>query len=196
MSTLTTAITIDAQGAGLMLLRARGLAEMVPDLVEGGVMFAVQEHVRTHYQGKPNKLGAPGTGYWEKVIQSAQSVVSGEAVTVTLRGIGLAMKYHGGTILPGKGISKKTGKPTRMLAIPVAAEAYGKTPGMFGNLEREGNGLFAPVAGKGFGAQLFRLARKARIKPDANILPPAGVVVAACETAFADAVRGLDAAAV
>jgi len=186
MSALTATFTLEIEAAKLQLLRTdERLRTRMAGAIMGTVMHLCEEHLDRHYVGKPNKLGGSSTGYWGKVLKSIAGTMAGDTVTVTMSGVGLAMKYYGGVIKPSGRISSVTGKPITRLAIPIDAAAHGKVPAMFGkSLIRVGGGLFSPLAGRQIGQQLFILAKQATIKPDKNILPADIVVQTRCAQAI------------
>jgi hypothetical protein len=85
---------------------------------------------------RPNKMGGQRTHFFADAARSVQTPqVAGGTATVSINHIGLAQRLLGGTITAGHNISSKTGQLTSLLAVPAQAEAYGKTPGEFSDLE-------------------------------------------------------------
>ena len=96
-----------------------------------GVRKLLQQHFKMRDQ-TPNQLGGKRTHFWLDVYKSTQLGEVTDSYAVV--GIGDARfggKLHDNTITPGKGISSKTGAPTRNLSIPVDPEAYGRRPAVF-----------------------------------------------------------------
>ena len=177
---MTITLAISEAQAALLRQDATLRTGMAPGLSVAAEQ-SVKDHLVAHYTQKPNKLGGASTGYWRAVHDSAKAVtvINGEAsytTTVTLSGVGLRMKLEGGVIVP-KGVNKETGKPLQYLTIPVIAEAHGKTASEFPFLKPRGGALAKPQEGSRFGTAYFILARKAVIKPDPNIFPPAATVL-------------------
>ncbi|MCW1926290.1 hypothetical protein OKA05_27295 [Luteolibacter arcticus] len=56
--------------------------------------------------------------FWADVAGSVSSEVSGSGAVVKVSELGVRLRYEGGTLTPGKGISSYTGRATRALAIP------------------------------------------------------------------------------
>ncbi len=145
---------------------------------------------------KPNKLGGASTGYWADVRNGVSGKGTATGATVTARGLGLSMKFDGGVVRPGKGISSYTGKPTQYLSIPVHPSAHGKRPGDFGKslflVQLHGPGAAAGLvrkegrknarAGRRRGTLLFVLTREAKIKADKNIIPRADAIISRMQT--------------
>jgi hypothetical protein len=187
MSAVT--ITLDLTAAQSALIKAD---KALSDGMEGGLTIAaekvVHDHLRAHYVNKPNRLGAASTKYWDRVDKSVTATTTSNGTAsfnteVTLSGVGLWMKFHGGIIKPSGRISSVTGKPIRFLTIPVIAEAHGKTASEFPFLKARGKFLdggggvlYKPQEGSDFGTVYFILTRQAKIKPDPNILPPASAI--------------------
>ncbi len=102
--------------------------------------FAVADLVRRHLfsldDERANKMGGERTHFYSNAAKSVQlPVKSGAGAGFVITWIGLAQRWLGGHIEAGEGTSSSTGGPTRYLAIPARAEAYGKTPGEFNDLE-------------------------------------------------------------
>lgn len=185
MATITLSIDLSAAEARIRALEKAAVQDLGP-VVQMAAEEEVKRHLTAEYCNRPNKLGAPSTGYWRTVRDSAESELQSggtgtPSVTVTLRGVGLAMKLTGGTIYPSGRISSVTGKPIQFLTIPVNALAHGRTVSDFGQgVERVGGGLFKKMPGRAYGEQLFILAKQARIKADPNIWPSAQRMQTAC----------------
>jgi hypothetical protein len=75
-------------------------------------------------------------GYWDKAADSIQQPnIESDGVSVSVNKPGVALHYFGGTVKPGKSISRFTGRPTTLLTLPARTEAYGKSAGEFNNLK-------------------------------------------------------------
>lgn len=74
-------------------------------------------------------------GQTAKATSNPQPVGPG-VVTIGIDKVGFAQRWLGGPIYAGRGVSSKTGKLTKYLAIPASGtEAEGKTPADFPNLQ-------------------------------------------------------------
>ena len=149
-----------------------------PETLLPGLQIELQrvmtDHLTANYASKPNKLGAPSTGYWKDVIETMDSEIVGDTVRLDLSQRGIALHFFGSAGLPGgkvvpKGISEITGKPITRLTIPAIPAAHGKSvaeiPGLkFGQWDK-GFGL-----GKD-GTLFFWLARSVTISADPAIIP-------------------------
>lgn len=82
-----------------------------------------QNHFRN---APPNKYGYPSTGFWKDAVRATNYTASDFGVTINVNKIGVRQRLQGGDIFPVKG---------KYLAIPARAEAYGKAPGEFNNLQ-------------------------------------------------------------
>lgn len=87
---------------------------------------AMRNALISHFRLKnvtPNRLGGTRTNFWLAVANSCSApVVNGSGVLVRINHPHAAIHVYGGHITP---------KKARMLAIPVAAEAHGKSPRVF-----------------------------------------------------------------
>lgn len=146
-----------------------------------------QAHLDQHYVGRPNKLGGASTGYWTRVRNSVGGTPTASGATITASGPGLKMKFDGGTVTPGKGISSYTGKPTAFLSIPVHPSAHGKRPADFPRGSFFLVQLHGPASAAGLvlksgrskkrGTLMFVLSRSVNIKSDRAIAPRADEMI-------------------
>lgn len=84
---------------------------------------------------RANKLGGACTHFYMKAGDSVSDpTATGNTFSFNITKLGLAQRWLGGDIEAGKGISSATGEPTKFLAIPARAEAYGKPPSAFPDL--------------------------------------------------------------
>lgn len=149
-------------------------------------------------QSRPNALGGARTHFWGRAASATYSRPTASGADVITAQTGVQHQRYGGDIKPSGRGSAVTGKAIARLAIPARAEAHGKTPGDFPNLQlevfRSGGkylvGLAEPVSQevsytksgkvrKGKlrgGAILFWLVRSAHKDPDAGVYPPDGLV--------------------
>ncbi|MBS5508311.1 MAG: hypothetical protein KHX31_06720 [Akkermansia sp.] len=152
------------------------LASQVPDLKK--VMgVAMRNALISHFRVKnatPNRLGGTRTNFWLAVANSCSApVVNGSGVMVRINHPHAAIHVYGGRITP---------KKAKMLAIPVTAEAHGKSPRVFSDLRpvwREGR----PV-GLALGEKMYYVFKKRVWVPrDPRALPPDDKVRKAVTTA-------------
>jgi hypothetical protein len=108
---------------------------------------AAAELTRDHLfalDSRANKLGGPRTHFYSAAAKSVSLPrASGGIVAFDVTKIGLALRWLGGTVHAGAGISSATGGPTKYLAIPARTEAVGKPPSEFPDLQfipRRGGG--------------------------------------------------------
>lgn len=114
----------------------------------------VLEHTRNHL------LALPGKSFYRDAAQSLERVSTAQDDEVRITQRGVALQHYGGTVEPGKGLSSKTGKPTKFLAIP-SALAKGKSPRLFQDLS------YVPVKNGGkVAALLMRVPEAARTTAD------------------------------
>ena len=116
----------DAGMAGeTALVGARAAANFTKDY-----LFSLDE-------SQPNRLGGARTHFYSQAAKSVENPTQSGAgdVAFNINKAGLAQRWLGGTIRAGAGTSSATGGPTKYLALPARAEAHGKTPGEFDDLE-------------------------------------------------------------
>ena len=147
-------------------------------LAEAGARGISQLIVR-HLRRKPaNRRGFPSRGYWAAAADSVSVLPSsGGTAAVEIAKEGVALHYYGGTVLPKDG--------GKALAIPLAAQVYGKKPSEWSGFRRGDEAgdddvlqLFWPKnSAHGFlkhrdsGDLLYLLVPKATIKADPDVLP-------------------------
>ena len=154
----------------------------------------VRDHLFALDAERPNQLGGPRTHFYANAAKSVTTPEpDGPDATFTITQIGLAQRWLGGEIKPGGGTSSVTGNPTKYLAIPARAEAYGKTPGEFNDLEfrktatggllveslqtgvsigrRTRHGRTVTRGNEAGGLVMFWLVTSVNQKPDPTVLP-------------------------
>lgn len=86
----------------------------------------LREHFRERNQ-EPNKRGWPKQDFWNRIRKAtALAGVDASGATIAISDPAITQKIHGGEIKPKEG---------KYLALPAIAEAYGKSPRSFNNLE-------------------------------------------------------------
>lgn len=184
--------------------RARINQDDVAHVGGRGVANLLRDHYFQLDRSLPNKLGGPRTHFWGQVARSVQNpVTQGGAAAVSINHVGLAQRLFGGIIRAGRSISSATGKLTQFLSIPARAEAYGKTPGQFNDLEfvptRRGGGMLVQTyqslvgwhkRSKSWlrhevgGLVMFWLVKEVDQKPDPRALPREEFITAAATNAM------------
>ncbi|HXI73455.1 MAG TPA: hypothetical protein VNN22_24190 [Verrucomicrobiae bacterium] len=82
---------------------------------------------QNHFIHAPtNKYGYPTTGFWPAAARATNWSAVADGVNINVNQIGIRQRFMGGDIFPVH---------AKNLAIPARAEAYGKTPGEFNNLQ-------------------------------------------------------------
>lgn len=191
-------VSADPTGIKMMVKEIKeNLAPAVADAAARGISNLLYNHFlkRNERTGRP---GWPKSDYWADAAESVivSSWQNGDAV-VMARASGLLMHRDGGTILPKRG---------RFLAIPIHPMVAGIWPREV--MQREKDVKLIPVrGGKGEGyllalqvtdevkLPLWRLARKATLKPDPSVLPTLEEQTEAATTAgkaALDALTGKD----
>ena len=174
------------------------LADLLPPaavLAEAGAR-GVSNAVVRHLRRRPaNRRGFPSRGYWADAADSVSVLPSaGGTATVEISKEGAALHYEGGTVRPKDG--------GRALAIPLAAEVYGRKPSEWSGFRRGGEAgdddvlqLFWPKNSRhGFlkhrdtGDLLYLLVPKATIKADPSVLPSDGEMLDAAREGIMEAV--------
>lgn len=152
------------------------LAAQVPALKK--VMgIAMRNALISHFRAKngtPNRLGGTRTNFWLAVANSCSApVVNGSGVMVRINHPHVAIHVYGGRVTP---------KKAKMLAIPVTAEAHGKSPRVFSDLRPVWSGG-RPV-GLALGGKMYYVLKKGvRVPRDPQALPPDDKVRKAVTTA-------------
>jgi hypothetical protein len=161
----------------------------------------VANRLRSHYdhlhQTRPNKLGGKRVNFWLGVKRSVQNpVLSGNAAVVAINHVGIRQRLQGGIIRPGRGTNRRTGRPIRLLAIPIHPDAYGRRPAerddldfipgkrgggvlvqsrmtniRLGRRRKDGSRKITPESTT-TGIALYALVRQVVQRPDPTVLPP------------------------
>jgi hypothetical protein len=153
--------------------------KMEPERCCKVIARASAQLVRDHLSGVSRARHRPG-GRFNFYADAARSV-HGEAsppdVRIHIPHTGMALRYKGGTVRASGQVSKVTGRPIKMLAIPIeGTKAQGHTPGDFTDLflvkvKESKRAYLARKRGKGTIEMMFRLVPETKHKPDATVLP-------------------------
>jgi len=112
-----------------------GRMQRVSEVMARAVVGLFVERYRQFDRTRPNALGGTRTHFWGAVAKSVHAAnITPQGFDVDVTHVGVRLRWLGGTVTPGKGISCKTGRPTRMLTIPVDAEAHGRRACEYDNL--------------------------------------------------------------
>jgi hypothetical protein len=104
---------------------AAKIAAIAPNRLNQSVAHSAVRLTKLKLLSLPhNKRGWAPTNFYKRAAASVISTVLPEGVLISIPQIGIRQRYQGGEIKP---VNKK------FLAIPVAEEAYGKTPADFGD---------------------------------------------------------------
>jgi hypothetical protein len=124
--------------ANVKRLTALLRSKMAPQKIVERVTQSGYEYLRDYYQNLAqtwkNKIGGKSY-YWNSVVKSAGMRVNGSRGEFGISRVGVNLLYYGGTVTPGKSMANPGGKPTKRLAMPARAEAYGRIPGSIGGLK-------------------------------------------------------------
>lgn len=104
-----------------------------------GLCKAAANEVQITMQDNFDALG--GREFWGRASDATTVETQGELAVVGVRLPGVRLQWLGGTVIPGKRPSSKTGKPTKLLAIP-CSKAISEAPNAYGML------AFVPVKGR------------------------------------------------
>lgn len=157
----------------------------------------VKAHLFKYNADHQNSLGGRRTNYFSQAAKATSYQESGQGVTISIKQVGMALQYYGGTVTPGKGTSTATGKPTQFLTIPAIAEAHGKSAfeipdlvPVFGSGGRV-YGLAKKSEGrkKMRGMLYFWLVKSATIKPHPDVIPSDDTIRTEVITAVKDLVK-------
>ncbi|MDO5464747.1 MAG: hypothetical protein Q4F40_07415 [Akkermansia sp.] len=69
---------------------------------------------------KENFESLPGERFYKDAADATRLEMQGDAALISVEHRGVRLRWKGGSVVPGKGASSHTGKPTRLLAIPAA----------------------------------------------------------------------------
>jgi hypothetical protein len=139
---------------------------------------AVRNLVRERFTAKAatehNPFGKKST-FWSRMVRSTRSIATPSCATVAMPAE-IRLRYMGGTVKP-------TGDK-KALAIPAAAEAYGRRPRSFAGLVliwpkgHKTGVLMMPRKGSNFGTVYYILTGATHHKADASVLPTAAQIEA------------------
>ncbi len=143
---------------------------------------AVQRHFIRRDAESPNKKGWPRQHFWARLAKRTAfdpSKTTEDRATVTVADPALAAKVNGATIRATGAVSPATGKPTKNIAIPMQAAAYGSWPraqtfpGMFFIKAKNGMGGFLVMREQKGGPLtfLYRLVPQVVVPADPDALP-------------------------
>lgn len=96
-----------------------------------GLCKAAANEVQITMQDNFESLG--GREFWGRAADATTVETQGELAVVGVRLPGVRLQWLGGTVLPGKCPSSKTGKPTKLLSIPTN-KAISEAPNAYGML--------------------------------------------------------------
>lgn len=125
-------VKLDDAGARKAVAAVRQSAEHREPLHQA-MAAGVEEAVREHLLGINSR--SPHTGFYARAARSTESVASEAGALVRIPHRGMALRYYGGKVTPGKSVSSKTGKPTKALAIPTEHVPLAGTEGRKGPRE-------------------------------------------------------------
>ena len=139
--------------------------------------IAMRNTLISHFRAKnakPNRLGGTRTNFWLAVANSCTApVLGGSGIMVRINHPHVAIHIYGGHISP---------KKAKMLAIPVTAEAHGKSPRGIKDLLPVWSGG-RPV-GLALGQKMYYVFKRGqRIPKDPRALPPDDKVLKAVNSA-------------
>lgn len=119
MSTLS--LNIDLQElAKLATSLGVDLPKNVAQVAGRAGLEATRRHLMARNTTHPNRLGGKRTHWWQQMARSLTLDIEGTAAVVTLTQIGAGLLIRGGKVTP---------KRRKVLAVPVHADAHGRTAG-------------------------------------------------------------------
>lgn len=147
---------------------------------------AVQSQRRAHLidygVAHPNKLGAPSTGYYRKAADNTVVTSSGNTASVTTTAVGITHRIYGGLI---------SAKSSRYLAIPVDAQARGRSPrdmNLIPVVRHVGGRPRVVALQDASGRRMFTLKERVRQVGDREVMPSEQQVQAAIDIAVGKAI--------
>lgn len=180
----------------------------------------VTNRLRSHFDflqaTRPNQLRGKRTNFWRGCRDATHiASVTATKATIAISQIGFAQRLLGGKIRPGRSINPKTGRPTRFIAFPVKADAYGTRPAERNDLEfafvpgfgpalvearateiritkgKNGRRTITPVKTRTGLVPLYRLTDEVDQKADASLIPTREQMAAAGAEAVAEYANAL-----
>jgi len=113
-----------------------------PGPVNATASGAVARLLRAHFvalanerHGKAFPGSQPPSNFYADAARATFDESSEDGATVSVAHRGIRQRLLGGTIRPSGRTSPVTGRPITHLSIPARAEAYGRVPGEFDNLQ-------------------------------------------------------------
>lgn len=202
--------SLNGLAAAINTLSGKETADSVRKAMGGAVRLELIEHFSeleadSLHHRTADRLGAEHSGFYADAARSVQMPkLENEGVSIAINKLGLALRYYGGRVTPGKSTSWKTGRATQWLTIPNDADAYGRRTQEFdysgrglGNLRfvffRAGlaglvenlatnvkrvRGVYKPVSST-IGKVIFWLKKEVTYKADPSVLPTSGEMTAA-----------------
>jgi hypothetical protein len=157
---------VDTTSDGLQALTDKfGNKQQLHDIMARSAAKAVRENFVEVGKTERNRFGKPST-FWARMRRGV-STFSDSVRAVVRMPYEIGLRYHGGTIRP-------TGN-RKALAIPAAAESYGKSPRSFSDLvfvPLHRGGLIGLLIKPGKPLKvLYQLVAQATIKPKPEVLP-------------------------
>lgn len=131
----------------------------------------VELGVREHLTGLNSR--SPNTNFYARAAKSTEVEADGAQGLVRITQRGMALRYYGGRVVPGKSISSFTGKETKALAIPSKNVPLAGREGRKGPREM-GLLAFLPSKKPGTIGVLIEGAEKAKKKGGTRIVPKDG----------------------
>lgn len=128
---MSTGVTIALDEATPLLARVRSAAQVRGLLLVGGRAGA--SLVREHLFALDGQRGRSGRHFYAQAARSVTTGLVAEGIAISITQTGFRQRRFGGTIKPGRNISRITGRPTRFLTIP-AEGAEGTRAGEYADL--------------------------------------------------------------
>ncbi len=134
--------------------------------------LAVSTLVQAHFET------LPGEGFYSRAARSVEMVKTPESDSIAVTQVGVSLQFFGGIVKAGKGVSSKTGKKTKFLAIParkgLESPSYykGKLSFFFNKGKKSARLVMTPAKGdKARPPVMFWLVKQTKHKPHPEILP-------------------------
>lgn len=168
--------------------------DKLTEAIGTALVAETKQHLRDFSASHPNRLGGKRTHFIARAAQATFYRPVPGGLELVNNFLGLALRYYGGTVVPGKGISSYSGQPTKWLTMPAIAQAYGRRAREFSNLRfvefkkgklaalveeksgatdsRTGKGIKGRSRKKGSRARVFYwLLKSMTIAPNRSLLP-------------------------
>jgi hypothetical protein len=129
-------VTVDtSDNASPAIKRLINAQKQINPVVGRSATNLFKEHFKNLQNTRRNKFNAKSTRFYARCAEGTHFDLLPDGVLIGVNSVGIRLKYYGGTVKPGKNISRYSQKPTQWLTIPATGKAYGHRAAEFPNLK-------------------------------------------------------------